>query len=1247
MQFNNFYSADGIFYDKDSDNHYDGIRGKIYISENASIVEKLTALNLLARLSYECVAMSIDNIGFFKKLEDVPQDSIVILVDESADLTEDETEISIKNNSLYIVSRNIEGLKVCSKYAYGRMPYIWNVGKEENTLSEVVRILGNLGVVEPKTEKIILSTENEGIKNICVSGLSLKSEVSVLRDKIKNLKELNMISMITVVTADGNWEIVNLSYMNKTHMEAPKNYGSIESDFKAIDLCDLFSIKGIYSDSENDLMNNSLDVKIAVDEDMSDTLVQAIGNIVVRTALDCLELKLDLVEIKDTACKQNVIEIISNNDADAAVYLDEVNSRVIISGRDEDILKLSRNIAKQYPYVDVNKTVEINDLIAVFNDVISGKSYEGQIVHLQKELAKGNNDIKLYANLSGQRLVDAAANNTKEKYPESNFEISDYKEERIIWQEIYEPEWEVDVFENIIKDEILPVLKEGDTVKVMGCLSEEQSVREELTKRIEESIKAAGAQLEAADILSTYKQGFSWITEKVIPELKKGEMPDRIEIKFKPYLPEGQETWLDENGATPVYQGLKNDKDRWLDLPIRFLQELYPVDDMLTAELGIHRDNIVFKADDDMDETYEIICYKNGMEIYRDTGITKVSERPYLNEFPEQGKVHPTTGWIGVLVNGEEKVDKHIKTDLENIWDFYQEKVLEKAKNYVLEKGNGNILLKNQPFFTELSMEIEVSDIDYRLPVRNDLISSLDGFHEDMYFVGQDFFKYLGIKNTGESAAEPGLILPIIRQVNGKGPKVIATIKDKIFTEPVMLINGCASPVGTKSSESVKVDSIKISGDNVEINIKLGASSFELLTYYAGLVNTRAVKDITDESIVNVTFENEATGEKVVINKNNSKVKKDKKPLDNNKIKTDELIGYDDYINLMKELEDVKGIKSYIGSKSYQGRDVYVIEVFDEELNDLVSRSKLINLKPVHFINSRHHANEVSSTNAAFDLVKKLLNDKNYKKYSEKINIVIIPFENTDGGYIHYELQKDNPEWKLHVARFNSVGKDTYTDWFNYDTIYTEAVAFTKTWYKWLPDVVTDNHGVPTHEWDQQFSGYVSPSFKGFWLPRALYYGYFWYITNEEYNKNNVGIGNIIQDKLCELINADDEMVMWNTDWADRFEKYAHEWMPKLFPADYYKNLIYYWIPFDIKKTQKYSSHKYPNITCLDWTTEVADETATGDYLEVCARAHVDGCLSVMETMIAVDNKAEVLDKEEKGQIVLYKKRHRPLHINS
>lgn len=346
----------------------------------------------------------------------------------------------------------------------------------------------------------------------------------------------------------------------------------------------------------------------------------------------------------------------------------------------------------------------------------------------------------------------------------------------------------------------------------------------------------------------------------------------------------------------------------------------------------------------------------------------------------------------------------------------------------------------------------------------------------------------------------------------------------------------------------------------------------------------------------------------------------------------------------MDKLKKVDGIKVWKASKSYQNRDIYAIEITKEYKSSIVSRTKLINNKPVFQINNRHHANEISSTNSAFLLLEQLLQDEKYRSYLDKLNIVMIPFENVDGGYIHYELQKDNPEWQLHIARFNSVGKEFARDYFKEDSKYTESRALTKLWYKWLPDILVDNHGVPKHEWDQQFSGYTSPWFKGFWLPRALFYGYFWYLDSEKYPDNKI-LSEALQDVVSDQINADKEIEGWNLDWQNRFEKYAHQWMPKLFPANYYKDLIYYWIPYQPDPNAWHVSHRYPWITALDWTTEVSDETAQGEYLDLCSRTHNISDIATIDMMANAKYKfrEDVIKKD--NQIVLKNVRIRPIQV--
>ena len=60
-------------------------------------------------------------------------------------------------------------------------------------------------------------------------------------------------------------------------------------------------------------------------------------------------------------------------------------------------------------------------------------------------------------------------------------------------------------------------------------------------------------------------------------------------------------------------------------------------------------------------------------------------------------------------------------------------------------------------------------------------------------------------------------------------------------------------------------------------------------------------------------------------------------------------------------------------------------------------------------------------------------------------------------------------------------------------------------------------------------------------------------------------------------------------EWMQQFEKFAHGWMPKLFPANYYKDMINYWIPFEYQPEHRYPSIRFPWITTVAYTSEVAE----------------------------------------------------------
>lgn len=722
--------------------------------------------------------------------------------------------------------------------------------------------------------------------------------------------------------------------------------------------------------------------------------------------------------------------------------------------------------------------------------------------------------------------------------------------------------------------------------------------------RMEEKAKKLGAVEVQTELICAYKQGFSWVDEIVIPAVKE-KKPDKIEIYFKPFLPEGETEWLDENGATPSYHNLQADNpDKWYDLPIRYLQELYPIEDVLVRELGVERDAVVFLPyEGEEDLTYLCKVYQNEELCYENTYKAQCSERPYLDEYPQMGKVHPATGYIRVWINEQEVLFRKIRTDLEEVWDTFQAKVLPECKQYIEEKTGGVVTAEQQPFFQELLLDVTVSEPDYRVGCREDLISSLDALHEDMYFTGSDYFKNYGVQNIGVMLDAPGLILPSIHQKEGR-PVFKVTVFEKAKEKPCIEKDGEVAASQRKREEvSFKVSGLSANDGKLCVDIQTTGVSDEFLKAYADLME-KGVLEITEGwyNISSVRFFTESGSVIEAIVPAQEPPVKDKCITDID-LHENELIGYEQCMAIIEELKHVPGIEVFRTARSYTGRELYAIWLKPER-EGYLSMTKRLTKCPSEIINARHHANEVSSTNASFILLKKLLTDETYKDLPEKLNLILVPMENVDGAAIHYELQKEHPYWKFHVARFNALGKEFFHEHFRQDTIHSEAMGLSRLYERYAPDMIVDNHGVPSHEWEQQFSGYTSPSYKGFWLPRSLLYGYFWYVTDEEY-KDNYPVNKKMEDVIADKIAEDEEMTALNKEWSAQFEKYAHAWMPKLFPANYYKNMINYWIPYAADPAHKYPSIRFPWITTVSYTSEVADETAQGDYLNLCARAHV------------------------------------------
>ncbi len=852
-------------------------------------------------------------------------------------------------------------------------------------------------------------------------------------------------------------------------------------------------------------------------------------------------------------------------------------------------------------------------------DSLAMENLDGQLAYLQAyrpELGEG--PVCYFSpevEQRGKTLADA--------FP--GVEFRNYKGLKEVWHKEYPIPWEVDIYQRLLTEQVLPQLQPGDRVEIFGALSEEEELRTRTVLRLNRQLAKKGVKVERHQLICAYKQGFSWLAEAVLPQLPPLGEIGKIRIAFKAFLPEGVTEWFDEPGATPNYNNIyNNDPDKWYDLAIRYLQELYPIDDLLGQKLGISREQIEFvEYKGDRDITYLVTVFDREERLLLETDYKAAwFTRTYLDAYPQMGLVHPASGYLTVYRNGQLLLDQRIDTDTTSVWNIYQQEILPACRDHIAAKCNGKPLAGGQPYFGQMYFDLRLSEPDYRLPFREDLISSLDALHEDIYFAGTDFFKIYGLQNAGQALDAPGLILPDIKKSTGR-PYFAFTMYDVAAPAPAIQAGEREiSALFDKNSVNLRISRVRRVAGRWQVEIQAEdlrqtgdpAELAKLLTAYSQLLEQGALSLSQGFSGVSrISFQAPGLPE---ISAAVQEMPHPVKDLDIRDVDIMEgvLIGYQQYLRIISQLRRVPGLAVYKAATSYQGRDIYATELLPD-WPGYISRTKRISSMPAELLNGRHHANEVSSTNAILMLLKELLTNADFQNLPERLNLALIPMENADGAAIHYQLQERNPYWKLHVARFNAIGKEFYYEYFNYNTIHSEALALTRMWWRLLPDVVIDDHGVPTHEWDQQYSGYTSPAFKGFWLPRAQLYGYY-VLPEEPVYEWNVKLNQQMAAAVSDLIATDPDFDYHNQERLDRFNKYAHNWLPQLFPAEFERNMINTWVRRPFSESERYSSVRIPWITASAYVSEVTDETARDDFLEMIANTHKLQDLGIIRLMM-------------------------------
>lgn len=325
---------------------------------------------------------------------------------------------------------------------------------------------------------------------------------------------------------------------------------------------------------------------------------------------------------------------------------------------------------------------------------------------------------------------------------------------------------------------------------------------------------------------------------------------------------------------------------------------------------------------------------------------------------------------------------------------------------------------------------------------------------------------------------------------------------------------------------------------------------------------------------------------------------------------TDRILSMRDVAQWVRKLSSLPGLRFWEAAKSFQGRPVWALEAALPCPSPAVSQARLRLLKPTLVFNARHHANEVSSTEAALFSAWTVGATDAGRAFLRKVNLLWIPAENVDGVTAFERLFWKAPGHKLHAARYNALGCEFYEDYFLPRPRFPEALAKRRAWERWLPEMILDGHGVPSHEWNQPFSGYLPGMFAEHWIPRAFLYVYLPYLNEPENPCHSWALR--LAQSIQRHVHNDADLVQKNDEIRARYHRYAQRWEPQIFPFVTQGPVAL--LPPVARVAQLHYSAQWPRVTRLEVVTEVVDEVAEGPWLNLCVQGH----LAVWKAMIEV-----------------------------
>ena len=336
-----------------------------------------------------------------------------------------------------------------------------------------------------------------------------------------------------------------------------------------------------------------------------------------------------------------------------------------------------------------------------------------------------------------------------------------------------------------------PKLARGQPVTLIARVSEGPQERQRLAAQLRDILAQAGAApgQTRVEVLDAFKQGFSWLQDEIAPALA-GQPVARLDIEAAKDV--------DATGLRDMYS------------PARWMQELYPVDEVLARQLklplaAIHLRQIntappvetaaqIALADppnDPPNPTYVVRAYDAAGHLLLERHFTVATVmQPYNGVIRSYEDVQVETGWVHLAQGDQVVLDQRIKTDIEQFWDHYQTVTLPRVYRFMMAQSHGNLHPEYAPPFDTLKLDIHLSEPDYNIGVDKERISSIEALQEDVFYSTETFIDTLGDLKNGRPENYVGRIIPVVHpSEDGKDGEVHVEFYGKPAANPLVRLS--------------------------------------------------------------------------------------------------------------------------------------------------------------------------------------------------------------------------------------------------------------------------------------------------------------------------------------------------------------------------------------------------------------------------------------------------------------------------